>query len=149
MRPARRLLLAALLVTLVACTPATRQPLRSSATPFAAIPSVVQTAIPSVVQPRTPAPVGSRASEASPGTVRVEIGDDLFTPAQITMTTGTIVTWVNLGQNPHTATAHDDSFASPTLLYGGTYSHTFTKRGRYVYTCLYHPNMFGELVVVE
>ncbi len=137
MMPARRLVLVPLLVAIVTCAPAARRPAPASAVPPTTTPARAGTAT------AAPAPAVSRTPEVPSGTIRVEIGDDLFTPAQIATTAGTSVTWVNLGQNPHTATAHDDSFASPTLLYGGTFTYTFARRGRYVYACLYHPNMFG------
>jgi len=45
--------------------------------------------------------------------------------------------------------ARDGSFASAVLIEGGTYSHTFTKPGRYPYVCTLHigAGMFGEIEV--
>ena len=75
------------------------------------------------------------------------MGDDVFLPPQLTVPAGTSVTWVNFGQNVHTATAQDGAFASPTLLFGRRWTYTFTARGAYAYVCLYHPGMTGQLVV--
>lgn len=38
-------------------------------------------------------------------------------------------------------------FLSSGLFYGGEYSLTFTKAGRYKYACLVHPRMVGEILV--
>ncbi|HZP96881.1 MAG TPA: plastocyanin/azurin family copper-binding protein [Candidatus Limnocylindria bacterium] len=139
MRP--RAALVPLLIGLVACAPAER-PARAPAAslPTASLVGEARTPAPTFVGTSGPVPPSGRA-------ITVEIGDDLFTPPPLTMTAGTSVTWVDHGQSPHTATAHDDSFASPTLLFGGTYTRTFTTRGRYLYTCLFHPAMWGELIV--
>ena len=40
-----------------------------------------------------------------------------------------------------------NSFISSGLAFGGEYSLTFTKAGRYRYACLVHPRMVGEVVV--
>ncbi len=126
---------------MVACAPAPASEL-ASATPFHTAPLIRQTITPA------PTPVGSRTPEVLSGTVTVEMGDEFFLPTAITVTVGTTVTWVNRGQDAHTATARDGSFGSPTLDFGGSYSYTFMKRGRYEYTCLFHTDMFGVVVVV-
>lgn len=130
-----------LIAAMVACAPApASEP--PSAPPFHTAPLVRQTITPA------PTPVGSRTPEVLSGTVTVEMGDEFFLPTAITVTVGTTVTWVNRGQNAHTATARDGSFESPTLDFGGRYSFTFMKRGRYAYTCSFHADMFGDVIVV-
>ncbi|HKY50334.1 MAG TPA: hypothetical protein VJP45_03675, partial [Candidatus Limnocylindria bacterium] len=60
---------------------------------------------------------------------------------------GTTVTWINRGQLEHTATARDGSFASSALNFGGTFTFTFTRPGRFGFYCLNHGDMNGEVIV--
>jgi plastocyanin len=45
------------------------------------------------------------------------------------------VVWTNEGEQPHTVTAHDGSFASPVLNPGESYWVTFYEPGTYTYQC--------------
>ena len=87
----------------------------------------------------TPAP------SASP--VAVKIANFAFSPQTITVTAGTAVKWTNTDQVAHTATASDNSFDSGNLTQNQSWSHTFTKPGKYAYVCSYHPNMTGTVIV--
>jgi plastocyanin len=57
------------------------------------------------------------------------------------------VTWTNQDFAPHTATADDGSFDTGRLDQGETGSVTFDQPGTYTYTCTFHPNMKGTVVV--
>jgi plastocyanin len=102
-----------------------------------------------LTQTRTPAPtsVGTGAPAVQSGAATVEVGDQFFIPPQIVVTVGTSVLWINRGQLTHTATARDRSFSSPSMEFGYTFSFTFTKPGRYLYYCLLHGDMIGEVDV--
>jgi plastocyanin len=69
------------------------------------------------------------------GVVPVAAYDGYFYPADITVPSGTTVVWTNVGEKPHTVTAHDGSFASGTLYPGETYQVTFYEPGTYTYQC--------------
>lgn len=77
----------------------------------------------------------------------VSIGSSSFSPATITVKSGTTVTWTNNANDVHTVTADNGSFNSGDLDYYKTYSRTFTQAGTYQYHCAHHANMKGSVVV--
>jgi len=79
--------------------------------------------------------------------VAVQIKNFAFIPQIVTVAPGTTVTWTNVDEDPHTATANDRAFHSPALDTDGTYSFTFTKAGDYAYFCMLHPHMTGKIIV--
>ena len=87
------------------------------------------------------------ATPASTGPQRVEMGDDVFRPAQLTVAAGTKVTWVNKGSKAHTVVSNDKLFDSGLVNVGGEFSHTFDAPGTYLYHCAPHAKMIGRLVV--
>jgi plastocyanin len=90
----------------------------------------------------TPAPTATPA----PATT-IDIGDHFFLPTSVTVAVGTNVTWVNRGQQGHTATAVDGSFASATLDFNQAFTFTFTRVGRFDYYCATHTDMLGAVEV--
>jgi plastocyanin len=84
---------------------------------------------------------------ASASMSAVEIKSFAFNPASITVPAGTTVTWTNQDLAPHTATADDGSFDTGRLEQGQSGTVTFDKPGTYTYTCTFHPNMKGTVVV--
>lgn len=82
-------------------------------------------------------------------TGRVEISIDNFTfePAEITITPGTTVTWVNHDDIPHTIVEANRSFKSKTLDTDDRFSMTFTSTGSIAYFCSLHPHMTGKVIV--
>jgi plastocyanin len=81
--------------------------------------------------------------------VQISIENYTFKPASVTIPVGATVTWKNLDDDPHTATADDGSFNSKGLAQGDTYSFTFTKPGTYQYHCSVHPFMKATVIVKE
>jgi len=89
--------------------------------------------------------VGSaRAAAATVG-----IDNFAFTPATLTVPTGTKVTWTNHDDLPHTVT----SASPPKLFHSGpldtddAFAFTFATAGAYKYFCALHPHMQGTVVV--
>jgi plastocyanin len=80
-------------------------------------------------------------------TDEVKIDNFSFTPQEITVTTGTKVTWVNRDDIPHTVVSTTDAFKSKALDTDDQYSFTFDKPGGYEYFCSIHPRMTGKVVV--
>jgi plastocyanin len=73
-----------------------------------------------------------------------------FTPSSLTIKVGQTVKWKNKDSHDHTVEADDGkSFKSGNLRNGDTFTHKFTKAGKYKYACSYHPRMKGEIVVKE
>jgi plastocyanin len=77
----------------------------------------------------------------------VTISDFKYKPPAVTITAGDTVRFVNSDQEAHTITANDGSFDSDGVDTGGTWTHRFTKPGRYTYFCELHPYMKGVIIV--
>lgn len=91
---------------------------------------------------------GTPAASASTTTVTVEIVDFAFEPAELEVAVGTTVTWTNVGEQPHTATAEDGSFDTGVLTTDKHASHTFTEPGTYPYVCTLHESTMQAVLVV-
>jgi plastocyanin len=88
-------------------------------------------------------------SPAHADDAKVNIDNFTFSPAQITVTPGTKVTWENRDDIPHTVTdaGSPRTFKSPPLDTGDSYSYVFSAPGTYHYFCSIHPHMQGTVVV--
>jgi plastocyanin len=90
-------------------------------------------------------------SQAAPNPAPVQIVIDNFTynPAEITITAGTKVTWVNHDDVPHTATSNvkPRKFDSGTLDTDDKFSYVFTAPGTYDYFCAVHKHMTARITV--
>lgn len=87
-------------------------------------------------------------SAAQPsGGDEVSIDGNAYEPADIVITAGSEVAWVNDDSATHTVTADDDSFGSEQLAEGDTFTHTFAEPGEFSYTCDIHPFMHGTVTV--
>jgi len=83
--------------------------------------------------------------------VNVNIVDFKFDPAVITITTGTKVTWTEVGPTEHNTVSKADTplWESPIMQPGDTFSYVFNEAGTYDYWCTIHPEMLGTVVVVN
>ena len=95
---------------------------------------------PTTAPPPTSPPPGPR-----PG--GISIVDNAFSPRSVTVTTGSTVTWTNVGSLPHTVTADDGRFDSGFLATGAGYRRTFNQPGTFSYLCTIHPEMVGTITV--
>jgi plastocyanin len=84
------------------------------------------------------------AAEAS-----ISIDNFTFAPAQLTVATGTRVTWINNDDIPHVVVDANDPHVmkSPPLDTGNKFAFTYAKPGTYQYFCALHPHMQGTVVV--
>jgi len=84
------------------------------------------------------------------GSLTVDAADNVFDPIDAMITTGTTVTWENVGSVDHTVTpdGHDE-WTGLTLSPGETFQHTFDTAGDYPYDCTIHAGMSGTITVVE
>lgn len=101
----------------------------------------------------SPAPSAAQTKAATPETrlakaegPQVTIDNFTFSPATLTVPSGTTVTWTNQDDMVHTVTEAKRLFSSPGLEAGGTYSHTFTAPGTYTF-CALHPRMTATVIV--
>ncbi len=87
--------------------------------------------------------------ETVPGSVVVPISNFAFQPAEVRIHAGQTVTWVNCEDDAtsHTSHANDETWSSPLLSPGTTFSHTFDQAGTFDYHCDPHPFMTGRVVV--
>jgi plastocyanin len=81
----------------------------------------------------------------------VEIKGNQYTPGNLTVKKGTLVTWTNKDAERHTVTMDtaSDSDNHPILVAGDTYSTLFSEPGTYSYHCDFHPTMKGTITVTE
>jgi len=79
----------------------------------------------------------------------VSIDNFTFSPAELTVATGTRVTWTNNDDIPHTVVDADNpkQTKSPPLDTGDAWAHVFDQPGTYHYFCSLHPHMQGTIVV--
>ena len=78
---------------------------------------------------------------------QVSIKNIAFKPTTVTIKAGQSVVWTNNDDRDHTVEADDGSFKSGKLGTGETYAHAFPKKGKFSYSCSYHPRMKGVVVV--
>jgi plastocyanin len=128
---------------------ATRVPPAPTTAPTAASTSTAA-ASPTIAAASAVTPTTAAASSSKQ--VQVEAQDDFFRPKDITVTVGTTVTWINLGQKKHTVT--NDTLFDDELQVGDTFSYTFDKIGYYQYYCTIHSEsetdgMVGTVTVVK
>src|SRR6516162_3979779 len=101
----------------------------------------------------SPASAGRPANSASapPKVVTVVIDEFKFEPAAVTVHAGDTVEWKNDDFVPHTATADSEAqkpaFDSGTIDTGAAWRYVARKKGTYNYSCTFHPNMTGKLIV--
>jgi plastocyanin len=86
----------------------------------------------------------------------VPTNGEYYDPETATSSVGSMVTWTNDDNVPHTVTsgvvenntpAPDGAFDSGIMNAGGTFSFVFDTAGDYDYYCLLHPFMTGQVVV--
>jgi plastocyanin len=99
---------------------------------------------PKAAPSQTPAQSQARQQTAD---VTVKIRNFKFEPANLAIAVGKTVQFINLDEDPHTATATDAAFNSKALDTNQTWNYTATKPGTYPYICSVHPFMKGTLTV--
>jgi plastocyanin len=75
-----------------------------------------------------------------------------FVPAEITVSVGTEVVWVNCepagtGGGDHTSTSDTGEWSSPLLTRGDVFERVFDEAGAFEYHCEPHPFMQGTVTV--
>jgi plastocyanin len=92
----------------------------------------------------------SSATAGEPNTITIK--DYAFTPATLTVKTGTVITWVNKDLARHTITADTPSSNAPASAFIGqdaNYTFTAGAPGTYTYHCEPHPYMKAIIIVTQ
>lgn len=94
-------------------------------------------------------PLASGTAQAA--TRQVVIEGYAYSPATLTITVGTTVTWTNEDTAAHDVQTSSGpaTLDSPMLDQGEQWSYTFTTAGTYDYYCTVHPEMTARVVVEE
>ncbi|NIS09074.1 MAG: cupredoxin family copper-binding protein [Candidatus Dadabacteria bacterium] len=77
----------------------------------------------------------------------VEIRNLEFIPAELQVSPGDTVEWVNKDFIPHTATANDESWDSGLLNKDDSWKLIVNTETQTNYFCRFHPNMKGQFVL--
>jgi len=98
--------------------------------------------------------VFSPMAMVSADTASVAIQNNTYNPRNITVQQGTLVTWKNWDNMPHTVTSDNNAFNSGTLNYGDTFAVQFNSIGTFNYFCQFHGSpggvgMSGMVTVVS
>lgn len=80
-------------------------------------------------------------------TVVVYLDNFSFHPDYVTISEGDTIKWIN--NDTAASVIRGNSFQSPTLRKGDSYSYTFNDRGTYNYFLISHPWTRSGIVVVE
>jgi nitrite reductase (NO-forming) len=109
----------------------------------------------------------SATESATSNTTTILIVNFAYVPADITVPTGTTVTWVNQDSVGHTVTEGDPNSPKQAGMRafdssgeavngkvaligpGGSWSYRFTTPGTYEYYCIVHPYMIGHITVTS
>jgi plastocyanin len=86
-------------------------------------------------------------AECAGDPVRVRLSPFGFIPATVTVQAGTVVTWVNEDELPHTVTSAEGAFASQALHNNESFLFRFDVPGTYQYFSGFQPQMTGRIVV--
>jgi plastocyanin len=93
------------------------------------------------------AAIGMRAWSADSGGSQVTIDNVTFTPALLQVKAGTMVTWVNHDDIPHSILCQSLNVHSHPMDTDQSFSYTFAAAGTFDYVCGIHPHMHGQVVV--
>jgi plastocyanin len=137
------LLAVSLLVLLAACGGGT------TTTTSTNTPAPAPTHTPTAVPTNTPtaAPTNTPTTGPSSSGNSVTVMNFAFSPATLTVMTGTKVTWTNHDTVTHTVTADQGAFNSGPLSPGNSFSFTFNKAGTYSYHYNIHHSMMATVIV--
>ncbi len=108
------------------------------------------TAAPMDVQATAASTEASAGGQPAAAAVAINIQNFSFDPNNLTVKTGTTVTWTNMDSVNHTVTSDTGLFDSGELGKGSTFSYTFDKAGVYTYYCIpHHSKMQGTITVTD
>jgi plastocyanin len=93
-------------------------------------------------------PIATGVTTVKVGEVDDHNGEYRYSPARIRIQAGTTVTFTNIGELNHTATAFPkQEWDTGDLASGESKAITFTQPGSFYYICTPHPWMSGQIIV--
>lgn len=103
---------------------------------------------PTVTPPTTSQPAITPPAAGQTASLAISIKNFAFSPANVTVKAGTVVTWTNNDTTQHTVTSDVGGvLKSATLNPGMTYSFITSQKGTFSYHCSIHPMMKGTLTI--
>jgi plastocyanin len=87
------------------------------------------------------------STQQKPQTIEVKIDNFSFGPATLTVPVGSLATWSNRDDIPHTVVSSEGVFKSEVLDIDEKFYFTFSKAGTFPYFCSMHPKMTGKVIV--
>jgi plastocyanin len=85
---------------------------------------------------------------ANPASITVRMVNFEFQPDTVRPSRGGTVTWVNCGNEPHSATSDDGVWDSGIRQPNDRFTHTFAEAGDFPYFCIPHPTFMRGAVIV-
>jgi len=90
----------------------------------------------------------SPGGSVAPAAAQVTIRDLKYSPETIEIKKGQTIEWANDDLTPHTVTSEAaNKFDSGSIDTGASWSHTFSQAGTFPYSCTFHSEMKGTVVV--
>jgi plastocyanin len=77
----------------------------------------------------------------------VQVGDDFFSPASVTINQNDTVTWTWVGQIDHSSSSASGIWDSGIVGHGSVFSHAFATTGSFPYVCHVHSFQTGSVKV--
>jgi plastocyanin len=104
----------------------------------------------SPTSPTSPTGPSTPSTPSSPvATNQIEVGDDFFSPANVTVPVNTAVHWTwDASARTHNVTLSDGS-GSGDQTGGYVFDKTFGTAGTFSYHCTIHPTMTGTVLVTQ
>jgi plastocyanin len=86
-------------------------------------------------------------NSSSANSYTITMKNSAFSPATITVASGSKITWMNDDNMIHTVTTANGSLNSGDIAVGSSYSKTFSSAGTYNYYDAHNTSMTGVLVI--
>jgi plastocyanin len=97
---------------------------------------------------KAPSPIGAAPSgPSSGGAAQVIIEGFAFQPADLNVSKGMMVGWINNDSVTHIVVSDGNLFESPSMPPGGKFEFVFESTGEFPYHCSIHPSMTGKIIV--
>ena len=77
----------------------------------------------------------------------IQIKDFAFAPAELMISSGDTVIWINSDGFAHSVASDSGAWSSPELAKGAQFTLVGPRPGRYPYHCAAHPTMRGVLLI--
>jgi len=109
------------------------------------IPESTETATEMPTVTPTPSPTATPQPTPKDGLTTVTIEGNAFVPETVTVSIKGVVKWTNMDSTPHKIKIM--GMVTDDLGQGDSFILTFYQKGTYEYSCQYHPDMKGTVIV--